>query len=150
MAVLYTYDDPRLKYDEVCFYYDGGYDLICINNLAVKKIYGRSHNSIIEEKRKKQEEILNVFINTSLQEVNGVKVEEFLTEKKYRLTSDKEVEQLYIEDFNITIDLTKPKFNLELINCDEKNKNKEYDIIINEIDNSNLKDEIKILISFMK
>jgi len=29
-AAPYTYDDPRLTYDEHCFLYDGGYDSICL------------------------------------------------------------------------------------------------------------------------
>lgn len=43
-APPYTYDDPRIFYDEECFFYDGGYDEICLidNNLLGNKKIGGS------------------------------------------------------------------------------------------------------------
>ena len=40
----FTYDDPRLTYDEHCFYYDGGYDEVClVIGFGRKRSGGRSN-----------------------------------------------------------------------------------------------------------
>lgn len=41
----FLYDDSRITYDEHCFYYDGGYDIICLQQpptIEEKKTVGRS------------------------------------------------------------------------------------------------------------
>jgi hypothetical protein len=41
----YTYDDPRLLYNEPCFFYDGGFDQVCLINKFQIRTGGRSSAS---------------------------------------------------------------------------------------------------------
>lgn len=49
----YTYDDPRLTYDEACFYYDSPYDILCLSQYEVPPvIVGRSFRARNEYREK--------------------------------------------------------------------------------------------------
>lgn len=113
MTALYTYDDPRITYDELCFYYDGGYDLVCIKEHAVKRIYGRSAAG--KKRKEENEEVFNLFIRISLSEVNGKEIDDPLSEKYFRFTDEPELVKINITDLNVSIDMTQPMFGTDYI-----------------------------------
>lgn len=87
----YLYDDPRLTYDEHCFFYDGGYDDICLTAptaLVIKRTGGGGRNGNSSQRRRKKLEesrpYLNVFIETYLKRLNGEVVD--IAEQKHRWT----------------------------------------------------------------
>lgn len=86
----YLYDDPRLTYDEHCFFYDGGYDDICLTAptaLIIKRHGGGGRNGENARRRRKLEDpkpYLNVFIETYLKRLNGEHVD--LAEQKHKWT----------------------------------------------------------------
>ena len=64
----YTYDDPRLIYDELCLTYDGDVDDICvIDTFGVRKIMG---GSVSRKKPKPLPDILDITIQVCLSKVN--------------------------------------------------------------------------------
>jgi hypothetical protein len=63
----YLYDDPRLVYDEHCFFYDGGYDSVCLG--APTAVIVRAGGS-----RKKAKPYLNVFVRCCVCKVNGEEI----------------------------------------------------------------------------
>lgn len=72
----YTYDDPRILYDEHCFFFDGdGYDNVCLNpgTAVVVRHRGRGSYSNARQRQRQQERgtFLNVFVQANLREVNG-------------------------------------------------------------------------------
>jgi hypothetical protein len=63
----YTYDDPRLTYDEHCFFYDGdGYSSVCLAG-PTAVVIRRGGGS----KKRQQNPFLNVFINCYVKAANG-------------------------------------------------------------------------------
>ena len=76
----YTYDDPRLLYDEVCFFYDGGYDQVCLTTPKITVLPYRAGLATAPVRRRKEQKkeedlpIINVFIQASLFEVNNAVV----------------------------------------------------------------------------
>lgn len=74
-APPYTYDDPRIGYDEHCFFYDGGYDSICLaqpDAVIIKRSGGDTGASRRRREREKEKHpFLNLFIQANLKEVNG-------------------------------------------------------------------------------
>jgi len=68
----YTYDDPRLLYNEPCFFYDGGFDQVCLINKFQIRTGGRSSASRNKENKPLDDkEYINVFIECELKHVNG-------------------------------------------------------------------------------
>lgn len=61
----YTYDDPRLTYDEHCFFYDGGYDSACLS--ATTAIAVRRGG-----RKKEQKPYINIFVQVCVCKVNGI------------------------------------------------------------------------------
>jgi len=69
-APPYTYDDARLTYDEQCFFYDGGYDSVCLAGPATVFVPrgggGRSN-------RRKNLPYLNIFVKSRVLKINEEK-----------------------------------------------------------------------------
>ena len=78
----YTYDDPRLIYDELCLTYDGDVDQQCvINNFGVKKFGGN-----FGRKRKPLPDLLDIKIEVCLCKVNEEDLycdEESISQNRY-------------------------------------------------------------------
>jgi hypothetical protein len=71
----YTYDDPRIAYDEVCFFYDGdGYDAVCLAGPAIVALPGGASTSSSATRRSKGNApllpFINIFIQAEVVEVN--------------------------------------------------------------------------------
>lgn len=69
----YTYDDPRIAYDEVCFFYDGdGYDAVCLAGPAIVALPGGLSSSSSARRRRHITPLpfLNIFIQAEVAEVN--------------------------------------------------------------------------------
>lgn len=93
----YLYDDSRLTYDERCFFYDGGYDSVCLAGPAAifKPIGGRSS-------RKNKCPYLNVFIRSCLLEINKVKTNpEDKLEGWIRFSGEEEPMSVFINGVSI-------------------------------------------------
>lgn len=71
----YTYDDPRLTYDEHCFFYDGGYDDVCLAGPTAIVIKKGGY-----KKRTREPELpwINIFIQSRFVQANNI----FLDEKE--------------------------------------------------------------------
>lgn len=70
----YTYNDPRILYDEICFFYNGdGYDSVCFAGPTAVFVpnYGSSKKS-----NKSSVPFINVFIHSAILEANNVKLNE--------------------------------------------------------------------------
>jgi len=63
----YFYDDSRLVYDEHCFFYDGGYDDVCLSapTAVIVRRGGR---------KKQSKPYLNVFVRCCVCKVNGEEI----------------------------------------------------------------------------
>lgn len=74
----YTYNDPRLFYNEHCFFFDGGYDDICLNPpepiLIHRKRNGGAislnRNSLNKKKENNDVHFLNLFLKVNLLKIN--------------------------------------------------------------------------------
>lgn len=68
----YTYDDPRLTYDEHCFFYDGGYDDVCLS--APTAVVVRKKGGLSSGGKRKEPELpfINIFIQSKLEQVNNL------------------------------------------------------------------------------
>lgn len=101
----YTYDDPRLLYNEICFYYDGGYDSVC---LATPIIVGRSTSSDGRKKKKEKLEkpFINIFIETKLLEVNGKVYKPDEASTWFRFAGENDIVEIYVD--GVKIDISTP------------------------------------------
>ena len=74
----YTYNDPRLTYNEHCFYYNGGYDEVClIIGFDRKRRVGVGGGG--RRKSEEREEVLpwiDITIQSQLTAINGEFVED--------------------------------------------------------------------------
>lgn len=61
----FSYDDGRLVYDEHCFFYDSGYDNVCL---------GLPTAVVLRGGRKKPKPFLNVFVRCCVCRINGVEI----------------------------------------------------------------------------
>jgi len=101
----YTYDDPRILYDEICFFYDGGYDSVCLATPTI--VVGRSSSSTGKRKKEQLEKpFINIFIETKLLEVNGEVIKPDEPSIWYRFSGENDIVEIYID--NVKIDITKP------------------------------------------
>ncbi len=99
----YTYNDPRLLYNEVCFFYDGGYDSVCLAG-ALKIIGGSVPGR--REPKKPAKPFFNIFIEYKLIEVNGKKHKPRTKSKWFRYAGENDAIEISINGVNI--DITKP------------------------------------------
>lgn len=65
----YTYDDPRLTYDEHCFFYDGGYDDVCLAGPTAVVVRRGGYK---KRERKPELPFISIFIQSCLVQVNNV------------------------------------------------------------------------------
>ncbi len=74
----YGYDDPRITYDEHCFFYDGdGYDNVCLTRPTAVVVRPKVGGSVSSNRRRQQQKepqlpFVNVFIQIQLAMVNDV------------------------------------------------------------------------------
>jgi len=82
----WTYNDPRLIYNERCFFYNGGWDLVCLYGRVVpgKRKIGRS-GAVFTGKSYPQAETINFLFKVCLTHVNEKKFEDYCEIKKYRV-----------------------------------------------------------------
>lgn len=102
----YTYDDPRLTYDEVCFFYDGGYDSVCLSTGTIFVGKATASSSSSSKKKKLDKPFINIFIEAKLLEVNGVLIDPDEPSTWFRFSGETDVIDIYIN--NIRIDISKP------------------------------------------
>jgi len=103
-AAPYTYDDPRLLYDEICFFYDGGYDFLCLTGpIFVGRGGGEARKRRVEKAKKN---FVNVFIQHKLLSVNGIDYEPDEEPKWFRFAGENDLIDITID--GVKIDITKP------------------------------------------
>lgn len=159
MSALYTYDDPRITYDEMCFFYDGGFDLLCLKEKA-QKVYGRLTKK--DREKEPKEEIFNLFIRISLVEVNGEEVDEPLSEKIFRFTDEPDLIKIKVAELGVSIDMTQPFFSsdyvgitrdapekVEAVLDDVKTAEVQKNIVVVEVPGEKENNDIDILVSLI-
>jgi hypothetical protein len=80
----YTYNDPRIIYNEPCFFYNGGYDLICLG-LTIN--VGKGGGGAVGKQTiaKPQPKMINILFKTCLDYVNDEEFkEEYCEIKEFR------------------------------------------------------------------
>ena len=90
LAPPHTYDDPRMQYDEQCFFYDGGYDLLCLydSGRIPKKQKGKGSGGIVGGRKPKshpQPEFIEYIFKTSIIRVNDDVLPDNEKTKKYHI-----------------------------------------------------------------
>lgn len=101
----YTYNDPRLLYNEVCLFYDGGYDSVCLSTGTI--FVGKATASSSSSKKKKIDKpFINLFIETKLLEVNGEKIDPDEPSTWFRFSGETDIVDVYVN--NVRIDISKP------------------------------------------
>jgi len=112
-AAPYTYDDPRILYDEICFFYDGGYDSVCLTGpIFIGR--GKYPSKICHEKLK---DFFNFFIEYKLLSVNCELYEPNKETEWYKFTGINDAVEIIID--NVKIDITKPMIEgkfIEIVN----------------------------------
>lgn len=117
----YSYDDPRILYDEVCMFFDGAFDQVCLLNKFQTNIVGGSSSRTSSTKKtttqieKDQNEFINIFIECELIKYN---------EKQYNVDDDKKWTRFTgennknsnVEVKDIKISLSEPVVKGEYIN----------------------------------
>jgi len=102
----YTYDDPRLLYDEVCFFYDGGYDLVCLAGPVIVGKGGGSSDSGKKRVEEPKKNFVNIFIEHKLISVNGVPYHPDEDPEWFRFVGENDQIDIVID--GVKIDITKP------------------------------------------
>lgn len=71
----YAYDDPRIAYDEACFFYNGGFDEVCLAERTSSRRLGggravASYKAPYKDKTKPTKEPLDIRMRSRLKSVN--------------------------------------------------------------------------------
>lgn len=111
-----NFDDPTVSYDEICLYYNGGWDLTCLVSL-VPKHYGGSPP---KHKVYPQVEMINLFFKTCIDYVNDkqYKDEEYCEIKRYEFVKDKSPVTVKTTSMNVKrrlFKITSDEFNVNTI-----------------------------------
>jgi hypothetical protein len=98
----YTYNDYRITYNEKCFFYNGGFDLVC---LAVKPNRGGVSGVAVGKLPKSfpTKEMIDLVFKVCIQNVNeqGYKEEEFCEIKKYSF--EKKAEDVVVKTTDLKV-----------------------------------------------
>jgi len=115
----YTYNDPRILYNEPCFFYDGIFDSVCLAN---KFTSARGHGGGLtsgkqQQPKEKLKEHLNVFIECELIRINDLLIQ---CEKPtwLRFVGENDDVDIFAGDFKIS--LSNPIIKGEYINIIKK------------------------------
>lgn len=148
-APPYTYNDPRLLYNEVCFFYDGGYDSVCLTgSIFVGRAKTNAQHAKERKKRKELEKekldktFINIFIESKLLSVNGDLIKPDEESKWYRFSGETDIVEIYVND--IKIDISKPMIEGKFIETIKRIVSYSGSLESNEV----LKESLKVSSSF--
>lgn len=114
----YSFDDPRILFDEPCFKFDGGFDTVCLANLGqtTRRRVGVVGGSALRKKQHEEEKrnAYDIKMNTSLVSVNNEVHGSFGYQKHWiREDTLNEVKSVFTGFKNLS-EVTQPKVSLVL------------------------------------
>jgi hypothetical protein len=126
----YTYDDPRITYNEKCFFYNGGFELTCLIQDTVRHHGGgQAIGKMPTGKVYPQVDVINLIFKTCIEYVNdkSYKDEEVCEIKRYQFQKD--VSEIKIKTTSMNVKrrlftITSDEFNVNTISrfLDKDNK----------------------------
>lgn len=90
----YTWDDPRICWDEPCFFYDGGFDLVCLFPTATtrKRRGGGGGTKTTPAKSYPTPEVLSLVFKTCIDYVNDEELDDECEIKKFKFKKELDID----------------------------------------------------------